>query len=268
MNSYSSVQTFNLYPLRYHMLARAALDLPIRESANLLRGRLGKALLENCPGMYQRLFAPRADSGPSGLRDAPRPFVLRVRHLDGARLAPSEAFEVGVNLFEMQPSLIGVFRDALCAAASSDCVAVKGTEPLRLDLASAPSPAPRVRVHFLSPTELKPSGPPEFAVLFARIRDRVSTLRALYGDGPLAIDFRALGERARAVLMTRCELQLVAAERVSRSTGQRHSLGGFIGVAEYEGDLAEFVPYLEIARWTGVGRQTVWGKGELAWEII
>jgi hypothetical protein len=40
-------------------------------------------------------------------------------------------------------------------------------------------------------------------------------------------------------------------------------LGGFVGVAEYEGDLNEFFPYLEIARWTGVGRQTVWGKGEI-----
>jgi len=42
-----------------------------------------------------------------------------------------------------------------------------------------------------------------------------------------------------------------------------HSLGGFTGEAEYEGDLAEFLPWLRAARWVGVGRQTVWGKGEL-----
>jgi hypothetical protein len=94
----------------------------------------------------------------------------------------------------------------------------------------------------------------------------VSILRELYGDGPLAIDFKAFGERASRVSMTRCELASVAAERSSRATGQRHSLGGFTGVAEYEGDLAEFLPYLEIARWTGIGRQTVWGKGEIAYE--
>ena len=40
-------------------------------------------------------------------------------------------------------------------------------------------------------------------------------------------------------------------------------MGGFIGEAEYEGEMAEFVPYLAAARWTGVGRQTVWGHGEL-----
>jgi hypothetical protein len=32
--------------------------------------------------------------------------------------------------------------------------------------------------------------------------------------------------------------------------------------------MAEFLPYLEAARWTGVGRQTVWGKGEIAVEIL
>jgi hypothetical protein len=36
-----------------------------------------------------------------------------------------------------------------------------------------------------------------------------------------------------------------------------------MGSADYEGDLAEFLPFLEAARWTGVGRQTVWGNGEI-----
>jgi hypothetical protein len=42
-----------------------------------------------------------------------------------------------------------------------------------------------------------------------------------------------------------------------------HPLGGFTGSAEYEGDLAEFLPWLRAARWVGVGRQTVWGKGDV-----
>jgi len=114
-----------------------------------------------------------------------------------------------------------------------------------------------------------PGGPrPEFGLLFARIRDRISTLRALYQGGPIGIDFKAIGERAAQVKMTRCEIEYVAAERTSRRTGQTHSLGGFVGMAEYEGDLGEFLPYLEIARYTGVGRQTVWGKGEIACETF
>ncbi len=264
----SSVQTFELYPLRYRMIARAALEFPPGATANLLRGRLGKALRRSSVGLYQTLFAPHASSGPSGLRDAPRPFVLRVRHLEGTRFAPGERFEIGVNLFQSREPPFDQLRDALCAAVSSDCIGIEGIAPLRLSLEAPPHPVSRIRVRFLTPTGLKPSDYPEFAVLFARIRDRISTLRSLYGRGPLEIDFAAMAARAAAIGMSYCKLHHVQAERLSRSTGQRHSLGGFIGIAEYEGDLAEFIPYLEIARWTGVGRQTVWGKGEIDLESI
>jgi len=55
----------------------------------------------------------------------------------------------------------------------------------------------------------------------------------------------------------------VEVHRQSSRTGQVHSIGGFVGEAEYEGELSEFLPYLRAAKWTGVGRQTVWGKGEV-----
>ena len=103
-------------------------------------------------------------------------------------------------------------------------------------------------------------------MLFARVRDRISSLRAFYGAGPLDIDFRGLGERAAEVRMTRCDIRSIEIERRSSRTGQIHSLGGFMGEAGYEGALAEFVPFLEAAQFTGVGRQTVWGKGQI--EVI
>ena len=154
--------------------------------------------------------------------------------------------------------------------AELDFELVEQPELLQLSLVAPPRVANihRLRVRFLTPTELKGAATPEFGPLIARIRDRVSTLRALYGRGPLDLDFRAFGERAAAVRMTRCELHTVEHERVSKGTGQKHSLGGFVGLAEYEGSVAEFIPYLEAARWTGVGRQTVWGKGEIAVEMI
>jgi hypothetical protein len=144
--------------------------------------------------------------------------------------------------------------------------------PLELILDPPPEPVERVTVRFVTPTELK-SGQklaerPEFGVLAARIRDRLSTLRELYDDGPLPIDFRAFGERAVRIRMTRCELEHVDVIRHSSRTGQTHPIGGFTGEAGYEGDLTEFVPYLEAAHWTGVGRQTVWGKGEIEVQIV
>ncbi len=90
---------------------------------------------------------------------------------------------------------------------------------------------------------------------FGRIRDRIGTLRTLYGPGPLEIDFQAMGLRAAAVRMTHCDLRSVESKRRSSRTGQTHAIGGFMGTAEYEGDLADFLPYLEAARWVGVGRR-------------
>ena len=125
----------------------------------------------------------------------------------------------------------------------------------------------RLRVEFLTPTEVKGGeqvlARPEFLTLLARARDRVSALRGLYGEGPLPIDFRGSNARAARVRMTRCELQHVPGERRSGRTGRVHPLGGFVATAEYEGDLGEFVPFLRAAEWTGVGRQTVWGKGAI-----
>jgi hypothetical protein len=137
--------------------------------------------------------------------------------------------------------------------------------PLVLDLDPVPEPVRAVLVRFATPTEIKwRSGlvaPPEFAALFARIRDRLSSLAVLYGHGPLEIDFKGLGERSKQVLMTGARIQHVSVQRRSTKTGQTHPIGGFTGEVEYKGALAEFVPYLRAAWWTGVGRQTVWGNG-------
>ena len=250
----ASATTFDLYPLRFRFATCKLRDF----SANTLRGAFGSALKKTDADAYARFFAPKMaqGTGPSGLADPPRPFVFRM----------FDPLEAGLNLFLTRNPAVELFTRVMAELGTLRFVA--GTEPLHLPLSASQDRVCRVRVHFLAPTELKGAEQPEFGILLARIRDRVSTLRELYGDGPLTIDFKAFGERASRVAMTRRELVPVAARRTSRATGQSHSLGGFTGVAEYEGDLAEFLPYLEIARWTGVGRQTVWGKGEIAYETF
>jgi len=254
VGAFSASATFDLYPLRFRFATCKLRDL----SANTWRGALGSALMKTDADAYRRFFAPRTatGSGPSGLANPPRPFVFRL-------FGPSEA---GLNLFVTREPAVELFTRVMEQLGTLRSVA--GAERLRLPLCGSPRPVHGLRVRFLTPTELKGADRPEFGILLPRIRDRVSTLRELYGAGPLEIDFKAFGERAGRVSMTRCELVSVAAERMSRGTGQRHSLGGFTGVAEYQGELAEFLPYLEIARWTGVGRQTVWGKGEIAYETL
>lgn len=292
--------TLDLYPLRFRPMTP-----PGRVwTANVLRGAFGSVLKRLDADAYQRFFAPTARTfspaesmvqRPSGLYDLPRPFVFRLRgcgkggqitlptaaRLRGVNSSQAGAersdpffstllgeSEIGLNLF--LASAVDLVRDVM---RELDLELVAQPEILHLPLAalsetSASDGAERLRIRFLTPTELKGADEPAFGPLLARVRDRVSTLRALYGRGPLDLDFQAFGERAARVRMTYCELQTVEEERFSKRTGRRHSLGGFTGVAEYEGAVTEFVPYLEAARWTGVGRQTVWGKGEISVERL
>ena len=108
-------------------------------------------------------------------------------------------------------------------------------EPVTIPLDGPQPIAARIAIRFVTPTELKHEQQvvtrPEFAILFARLRDRISTLRALYGPGPLEIDFRAMGERAAQIELLRCELHWHDTQRRSSRTGQTHPIGGFTGEA-------------------------------------
>jgi hypothetical protein len=252
---------FELIPLRLRFMAREAIDFNEGSAANVLRGALGTVL-------DTKLFAPG---------DLPRPFVFRARHLDGCTFEPGETFYFDLHVFSREQEIAGAFNVAFGKLADIglgpkrsklELLSAQPDAPKILDLDAASQNVERVRVEFLSPTELKHGNEiaarPEFGILFARIRDRIDTLRSLYGPGPLEIDFRAMGERAGGIRMTRCEIRRKKVKRRSSRTGHSHSLGGFTGVAEYQGDLGEFLPYLGAAQWIGVGRHAVWGKGEIA----
>ena len=245
-------------------------------AANTLRGAFGYALRRTAPGEFEPIFAPRGRAGsPSGLAEWPRPFVFRSAHLDDAMFEPGQPFRFDVHIFETRRSLIEIFTAALGemgrrgmgpGAGRVELASVEAA-PLALSLAVPPAPIDSVTVEFVTPTELKGDGrlvtEPLFPVLFARVRDRIATLQSLYGSNPFDVDFRAMGERSCEVRTTASDVRPVEATRRSSRTGQRHSIGGFVGAASYSGPLAEFLPWLEAAVFTGVGRQTTWGKGEI-----
>ena len=285
------MQVFEFYRFRFWFEAIDAVRFPPGLSANVVRGALGRHLLEAAPpAAYRSLFQPGADGkgGPSGLADWPRPFVLRCAHLDGGTFPPGTPFFFDAHVFELRQPVLASFRAAFDNAAKAGLGLGRGRARLtsveQLNLAGHPEPlegaAPcsvsldgpvtlvnAVTLRFATPTELKGGGRvtdrPEFTVLFGRIRDRIGNLRALYGRRALDVDFRVLGERAAHVRLVRCDLAWEYAVRKSSRTGLTHPLGGFTGEAEYHGELGEFLPWLRAAQWAGVGRQTVWGKGEV-----
>lgn|SRR5271165_144740 len=247
----------------------------------------------NCP--YARLFSPRDHAGPSGFADPPRPFVIRAAALDGSRLPAESRFSFDLHLFMNDSAALlpiaqafqvfladGLGRargrveltsiDLLNEARQpsirvfSNCqLDIQPHSGLILPLSPHEEGTSEVDVEFVTPTELKHEGAlverPEFFILMARLRDRISALCTRYGPSPLPIDHTALIESARRVQLTASSLSWKSTERRSSRTGQRHPLGGFVGTVTYSGPLAEFLPWLRAGYWTGVGRQTVWGKG-------
>jgi hypothetical protein len=251
---------------------------------------------------YARLFEPAWLNGPSGFADAPRPFVVRASALDGRTYPAGDGFPIDVHVFDLgEPVLeylvlaflqlategIGAGRrrvalesvrvltasrrPGVCVYEGGQGLAPEAPAPIELPLAAgAEPPLDGAIVRFVTPTELKAGGRvlegAPFGVVFARARDRVRTISTLYGEAPLEMDFRAMSKRAAAVETVSADLEWRAVERRSSRTGQVHPLGGLVGEVRYAGNLAEFLPILRAAYWTGVGRQTVWGKGMI--EVI
>ncbi len=244
---------------------------PPGKAGNVLRGALG-VVLESC--------APATARRPSGLKEPPRPFVLRAAHLDGRRFEPGESFGVDVHVFDLRAQLFEMLEDAFANLALDGLGPGRGKVALlrpatssvvEIDLGGGAESASRIRVFFRTPTELKGNHSRDelpFGVLFARIRDRIATLCSLYSEELLAVDFAALGERAAQVRTVSCDLEYHDISRRSSRTGAVHGIGGFTGAMEYEGDVAEFLPYLRAAWWTGVGRHTVWGNGVIEVVVI
>ncbi|MGJ5817329.1 CRISPR system precrRNA processing endoribonuclease RAMP protein Cas6 [Paludibaculum fermentans] len=251
---------------RLSLCARRPLFFPTPAS-NRFRGALGFQLPEE-------LFRPVSAGGPSGLRDRPRPFTLRCHLLDGLELAEGAQFSLDLHLFTPDPA---PFQNAFQSLEWLEVVewttvlhrlnlAPEGDKQ-HLSFGGPDAQAEKRQVLFITPTELKPHNgpqPPPFQILLARACERISALRSFYGSGPLDFDFRALLEQAAAVRCTGGALSWHDAQRRSGRSGQVHPLSGFTGFAEYEGALRPFLPWLEAAAWTGVGRQTVWGKGVMA----
>jgi|SRR5579884_225827 len=275
---------------------RGALGLTLRDrsgchptcSVQGLCVRSGRAVCA-----YRRIFAPHRADGPSGFADPPRPFVIRAA-LSTERTEPGRVFHFDVHVFERDPSVAETIADCLAeigrrgfgpsrgrarlervellflngrvAECCGELPHWRRADPWPLPWEAAENSPDRLRVQFVTPTELKAEGravreAPGFAALVARARDRVSTLSLYYGEPVDEFDYRGLVQRARCVRMIDSRLEFHNAGRFSTRTRRSHTLGGFTGCALYEGPVGESLGLLRAAYWTGVGRQTVWGHG-------
>jgi len=172
------------------------------------------------------------------------------------------------------------------AGMASDTICERGSDlvrPIRAPLRArdlvrpGDTTAARVRVRFVTPTDLRGGvaaaidgdAAPAFGILVRRARDRAGALATFFGEGPLQHDPRALAAAADEVRTARAEIVRVAIMRRSARTGQRHPLGGVTGAAVYEGDgVAAAMPWLRLAEVLGVGKHATFGNGRIAVEAL
>jgi hypothetical protein len=275
-----TVRSFELYSLTFQFLANDPFTFPPFLTGNIIRGAFGSFLRSAHPYAYRILFGPAA-SGGNPATTPPRPFVLRCRDLEGCHYSPGEAFSVRLNLFFQNLGWL----DAITAAFTGMAHAGFGPNRSRATLLLPPAdvrhfilldrpaqPTRAIRVHFQSPTELKNKGgitpPDSFSVLFEQMFWRLNRLSALYGPGELDLESKTLRKAAASVVSRSISLSRIEVSRRSTRLGQTHPLGGFMGAVEYAGDLTPFIPLLEAASFTGVGRHTMWGNGEISTERL
>ena len=274
---------FKLASLEMRMRARTCLSFLDWRAGNYFRGQFGitaRGLCcpANCPGAatcelrkdchYANLFEPvPLVAGPSGFANLPRPFVLRTEELNGKTFQPGDVFQIRMHLFgnnQALPLIELTFRNL----ERMELLEMK-VVPVSIEL--TPQACSSVTLQFLTPTEIKWKEKilhePQFPALISRIRDRIAALSTFYGDGAPDWDYKNLADKSEAIRLVNNNVEMAYAERRSSRTGQRHGLGGFVGLATYEGDLANFIQLLRVAEWTGVGRHTPWGNGAIRLEV-
>lgn len=123
-------------------------------------------------------------------------------------------------------------------------------------------------IYFKSPTRLKNNGHytdlPEFHVVFRSAVRRITSLLYYYHNHQqLDIDFKELFKKAEEVKLVESDVTWYDWERYSNRQKERMKLGGIVGKATYEGDLEPFIPWLQLAEWTHIGKNTTFGLGKI-----
>lgn len=213
---------------------------------------------------------------------AENPFAGRqgriFRAADGTVATPAlpiDAAQIAAEAAVLAAKLSAVSR---LAAAPSSAVSARSVAPHRTPISVHSSlithHASALRLSLRTPTRLVVGGRLvksarfELPALLARLLERLDALGALYGTGPTGLEpaaLRAEAERARVV-----EQRLVWRDlfRGSGRHGRQLPMGGLVGDAILDGDLAPLLPWLLWGSLVHVGKDAAMGNGLLAIDVV
>ena len=129
-----------------------------------------------------------------------------------------------------------------------------------------------IRVQFETPLRVKNEGhyarTLDFMILVRTLLRRIKHLWQEFSENPLDIDEKALLEHAQTIETCNPQLHWEEQNRYSNRQQSQQSLGGLKGSIEFRGNLAPFVPLLDIAQIVHIGKATSFGLGKLNYDII
>jgi hypothetical protein len=136
---------------------------------------------------------------------------------------------------------------------------------VKVERRAAALPPGRLTVRFLTPARLKHNGKyvriPEFHVLVRALLRRLSSLAYFHCGARWETDYAGLVAQAGQVRLADSGARWVDWERYSGRQEREINLGGIVGEATYQGDLAPFLPLLAAGELVHVGKATVFGNG-------
>jgi hypothetical protein len=145
------------------------------------------------------------------------------------------------------------------------------THEAEVALTPASQEQKEIRLIFHTPLRLQhngaPLGPDRLAardLLVALVR-RIALMAEFHTAQPLRVDFAQLAQQAQTV-ESRMKLQWRDWTRWSNRQQQKMALGGVVGEWALRGDLAPFLPFLQLGQWLHVGKNATFGLGR--YEII
>jgi hypothetical protein len=125
----------------------------------------------------------------------------------------------------------------------------------------------RATVFFDTPVRVKWQGrytsDPMFHLIIRNLVRRGTGLLRFHHGVEIEGDVRGLIQRAERVRMVRQEVRWMDQSRYSARQDTKMKLGGFVGWAQYEGDLEEFLPWLRLGEVIHVGKNTVFDLGRI-----
>ena len=126
----------------------------------------------------------------------------------------------------------------------------------------------KVTLFFETPLRIKWNGQytsdPQFHVIFRNILRRVTSMLQFHHDEEPQGEFiEEWIRRTEKILLIRQETRWVDYSRYSVRQDSKMKLGGIQGWAQYEGDLAEFLPWLRVAELLHLGKNTVFDLGRI-----